>query len=245
MANAPRMPHFSRGDGLGDARSGVVDGLSATMLQRWHLPRPVEVLNFSLAGTALELPGDARTPPFPGEPLRLILRSVRRRDAVAVEVEVTDAGEEQGRLCVSCRFASSEPLRGWLEPEDWRRLNRRASFRVRPHAGLPIPLSMNVRGRRLEGRLLDVSAGGLAASFRGPLEAPLESGQRVVSWVRFPQQAREVRLPGNVVGAERWRGELRCGVVLDKSSGLGWPSLERTIVAFVMQRQREELRGSE
>lgn len=122
--------------------------------------------------------------------------------------------------------------------------NRRGSWRVRPEPLAHVPVCLRAPDRPLavRGPLADISSGGLAVRLDADVEERFADVDRVWVSLQLPETDEPVRL-GAAIRSRRLCGrQVRYGLQFDESAG-PWasPSL-RSILGYVMQRQRDTLR---
>jgi c-di-GMP-binding flagellar brake protein YcgR len=145
------------------------------------------------------------------------------------------------------RFTDREQIESQLSAELYRFFNRRNSFRVVPPPDLRIRVAIaaSEKGRQLEGRVLDISGGGMALRVPVEAEALLVGTDHIVVFLAIPDHPHRLTMRG-VIRNRRVAGPetVQYGIMFDWSALKGTVPEREAIVDFVTKCQRHALRAA-
>ncbi len=178
--------------------------------------------------------------------LRFALRGRGKAiEAVAVvrstEPVETQLGDGQR---IGLEFSDCEALHDQLDVGYWPYFNRRKTFRVQASGKKP-EVRITWPGKRLEGKLDELSIAGCAVSFERETLLLLVPGSRVQAEFVIPETEKTGRFTATVVHRGVRGSRLCIGLTFEGGDTPNFSTLQELLLAHVLRREREFLqRGS-
>ena len=201
-----------------------------------------DVLDLSLKGTAVQISLDQDPAFVIGETVTLTLRFERGR-SVQVEASLRARTDLDGFRCFNFAFLNPSALRAKLPAALLWSFNERDAFRVEPEGLVPVNLQIVGTGSLTSGRMRDVSVDGFSVLLDDGAAKQLSPGVHVSAEFTLPGHDGPVTFHASIRSRSTLAGSVLIGLRFDRDPSSAFVSQRRTVIDYVMTRQRDWLQA--